>query len=84
MFDLPGMERNRFRIFDANALDRLAGYTGVGWTTSFCGFLTMGLGYGPGVLGRSLVDTGALLYLGLAFFLATVGLDKLANTVADE
>lgn len=74
----------RPRTFDASALDRLAGYTGLGWTTSFCGFLTMGLGYGPGVLGRSLVDTGALLYLGLAFLVATVGLDRLANAVSDE
>ncbi|WP_254273953.1 hypothetical protein [Haloarcula marina] len=65
-------------------LDQLAGVTGVGWTTSVLGFLTALIGYGNHILARFLVEPQALLYAGVVFFVATLGLDKLANSIAED
>ncbi|WP_276271272.1 hypothetical protein [Haloarcula litorea] len=68
----------------ADTLDQLAGFTGVGWTTSLLGFLTTLVGYGNSIVSRFIADSQSLLYLGLVFFLATLGLDRLANSLAEE
>lgn len=65
---------------DENTLDQLAGITGLGWTTSMLGFLGTAFGYGSSLVAKPT----ALLYLGGAFFLATVGLDRLRNRQESE
>ena len=65
-------------------LDQLAGITGVGWTTSTLGFLGTAAGYGHGLVSRLLLDPQSLLYVGVVCFLATLGLDRLANALPDE
>lgn len=64
---------------DQAALDQLAGFTGLGWTASGLGFLSTALGYGNSVIGRLVTDPQSFLYVGVVFFLATLGLDRLAN-----
>lgn len=65
-------------------LDQLAGITGLGWTTSLLGFLTPVIGYGNGFVSRFVTDPQSLLYVGVVFFLATLGLDRLARTQSDD
>lgn len=77
------MDLDRLAL-DTDSLDRLAAFTGLGWTSSLCGFVLMGLGYDPGLLERFVPDTGVLLYLGAGFFVATLGLDHLARRMADD
>lgn len=77
--DLPDLPRPT-----ADTLDQLAGVTGLGWTTSLLGFLTTLIGYGNSLLGRVGADPLTLLSVGLAFFLATVGLDRLAESIAED
>jgi hypothetical protein len=67
---------------DDSAIERLAGVTGLGWTTSTLGFVGTVLGYGNSVVGRFVADPQSLLYVGVVCFLATLGLDRLAGTVA--
>ncbi|WP_135302271.1 hypothetical protein [Haloarcula amylovorans] len=69
---------------DEDTLDQLAGFTGVGWTTSLFGFLTSAIGYGNSVVTRVAADPVSLLYVGVVFFLATLGLDRLAGVVAED
>jgi len=69
---------------DGETLDQLAGVTGVGWTMSAFGFLSSAIGYGNAVVGRLTAEPQALLYVGFAFFLATLGLDRLADAVGGE
>ncbi|MFC7027731.1 hypothetical protein ACFQJ5_09295 [Halomicroarcula sp. GCM10025324] len=71
------MDRPSF--LDSRSLDQLAALTGLGWTSSLCGYLVLWLGYGPGVLERALVESEVLLYVGVGFFLATLGLDRIAR-----
>ena len=65
---------------DENRLDQLAGLTGVGWTTSALGYLGTAVGYGGSLVARP----SSLLYLGGAFFLATLGLDRLRSRYGSE
>lgn len=65
---------------DGESLDNLAGITGLGWTTSTLGFLTTAIGYGNGLVSRLVTDPHSLLYVGVACFLATLGLDRLAES----
>lgn len=67
-----------------DALDQLAGFTGVGWTTSILGFLSTLMGYGNSLISRFVADSRSLLYVGVVFFLATLGLDRLANATPDR
>lgn len=69
---------------DRDALNQLAGITGLGWTTSILGYLVAVLGYGSTILSRLVVDPRSLLYLGGALFVATLGLDRLRNAAADD
>jgi len=78
------MVRERIPTPDGETLDQLAGVTGVGWTMSALGFLSSAVGYGNAVVGRLTADPQALLYVGVAFFLATLGLDRLADAVSRE
>lgn len=58
---------------DEKTLNQLAGITGIGWTTSILGFVSTIIGYGSALV----ANPYSLLYLGSAFFVATVGLDRL-------
>ncbi|MFC7021408.1 MULTISPECIES: hypothetical protein [Haloarcula] len=78
------MDLDRLSPLDTDSLDQLAAFTGLGWTTSLCGFLALSLGYGPGVFHRALVDSRLLLYVSAGCFLATLGLDRLARRLADR
>lgn len=69
---------------DRDSLDQLAGFTGVGWTTSTLGFLSTAMGYGNSLISRFVADSKSLLYVGVVFFLATLGLDRLANGGSDS
>lgn len=65
-------------------LYRLAGVTGVGWTLSLLGYLSTVVGYGNSLVTRIVADPQSLLYLGSVFFVATVGLDRLQATRAEN
>ncbi|WP_227015765.1 hypothetical protein [Haloarcula sp. JP-L23] len=77
--DLPNLP-----LPNADTLDQLAGVTGLGWTTSLLGFLTTLIGYGNSLLSRFAAEPQTLLYLGVAFFLATLGLDKLSESMRER
>lgn len=64
---------------DTDFAEQLAGLAGLGWTTSTLGFLGTVLGYGNSVVGRLVSEPSSLLYVGAVCFLATVGLDRIAN-----
>jgi len=68
---------------DREKLNQLAGITGLGWTASILGYLGTVLGYGNGLVSRLITEPYSLLFVGLAFFLATLGLDRLANRLPD-
>lgn len=68
--------------FDPDLLDQLAGITGLGWTVSVLGYLGTLIGYGNSVISRLVVDPQSLLYVGGAFFIATLGLDRIRNRVS--
>lgn len=67
---------------DKEALTQIAGITGLGWTISILGFLSTVVGYGASLVTRFVTDPQSLLYLGAVFFLATVGLDRLADALS--
>ena len=67
-----------------DAIDNLAGITGFGWTASLLGFLGSVLGYGNWLISRLVTEPQSLLYVGLVCFLATVGLDRLANRLSEQ
>lgn len=69
---------------DGETLHQLAGFTGFGWTVSLLGFLSTVIGYGNTIVSRLVTDPHSLLYLGGVFFLATLGLDHLADEESDE
>jgi hypothetical protein len=69
---------------DRDSLHQLAGVTGVGWTASVLGFLSTVVGYGNSLVTRLVADPTSLLYLGIVFFLATLGLDHLASEQSEE
>lgn len=64
---------------DSDALDQLAGITGLGWTASALGFASTLVGYGNELVLRLVTDPVSLLYAGALLFLATLGLDRLAG-----
>lgn len=64
---------------DSDTLEQLAGLTGFGWATSVIAFLATFFGYGTAILSRFVTDPVSLLYVGAVFFVATLGLDRLAN-----
>jgi hypothetical protein len=68
---------------DKDLLTQLTGFTGLGWTTSILGYLSAMLGYGNALVVRVVAEPQALLYLGLGFFVATLGLDRLRNSRLD-
>lgn len=69
---------------DDDSLHKLAGLTGFGWTASFLGFLGTLAGYGTGLVSRLMMGPQSLLYLGVALFLTTLGLDRLANKLRED
>lgn len=71
-------------VADADSLDRLAGLTGIGWTTSLLGFLGTAVGVGNGLVARVVTDPQSLLYVGGLCFLTTIGLDRLSNRLAED
>ena len=65
-------------------LHRLGGVTGLGWTTSILGYLTTYFGVGSTYATRLFTDPHSFLYAGGLFFLATLGIDRLARSNTDE
>lgn len=63
---------------EKDVLTQLTGVTGIGWTTSILGYLGTLIGYGNNLVLR-LGDPRSLLYLGIGFFVATLGLDRLRD-----
>jgi hypothetical protein len=63
---------------EKDVLTQLTGVTGLGWTTSILGYLGTLIGYGNSLAMR-LGDPHSLLYLGIGFFIATLGLDRLRD-----
>jgi hypothetical protein len=61
-----------------DTLARVAGITGFGWAASLLGFLSTVVGYGNSLVTR-VADPQSLLYLGGVLFVATFGLDRLAE-----
>ena len=61
-------------------LHQLGGLTGIGWTAAVIGYLSTLVGFGGQYVARLVTDPHSLLYAGVVLFLATFGLDKLANT----
>lgn len=64
---------------DENALETVAGVTGIGWTTSLLGYLVTVAGYSavPSVGPRP------LLYLGGFLLVTTLGLDRLKDELSN-
>ena len=65
---------------NGDALDQVAGITGVGWTASLLGYVGSVIGYSNSLI----TNPQALLYLGGAFFITTLGLDRLRSRQADD
>ena len=78
------MARSWTPAIDDETLYKLAGLTGVGWTASLLGFLGTMIGYGNGIVSRLLIGPRSLLYVGVALFLTTLGLDRLAKSIPDS
>lgn len=81
---LPAMSLLDRLTQDRDALNQLAGITGLGWTASILGYLVTAIGYSSALLSRLAVDPRSLLYLGGALFVATLGLDRLRNAAAGD
>lgn len=65
-------------------MDRLAGLTGLGWTSSLLLYLAAVIGTGSGVVTGLVTDPRTLLYVGAVLFVLTVGLDRLATHTGRE
>ncbi|WP_247009157.1 hypothetical protein [Halorientalis litorea] len=63
-----------------DVLDQVAGFTGLGWTASVLGYLTIVIGYGNTLV----TSPQSLLYLGGILFVTTFGLDRLEETYLDK
>ena len=59
-----------------NILYQLGALTGLGWTTSLLGYVSALVGYAP----RLVTEPHTLLYASLALFLATLGIDRAADS----
>jgi hypothetical protein len=70
-------------LSDEQVLDELAGITGLGWTASVLGALGSLAGYGNSLFSTLAVGPLSLLSLGVACFLATLGLDRLRRAVGE-
>jgi hypothetical protein len=62
-----------------DALNQVVGITGFGWTASLLGYLSTIIGYGNTLI----TNPQSLLYVGGVFFVATLGLDRLKNTLSN-
>ncbi|WP_313695238.1 hypothetical protein [Halorarum halobium] len=71
------------RPWSKNVLNQLAGVTGLGWTMSILGFLGTLIGYGNAFVTRLVAGPQSLLYIGTAFFVATLGLDRLTDLLSE-
>ena len=67
---------------DTDTLDQLAGLTGIGWTASILGYLVSAIGIGNSVVTRVVAEPVSLLYLGGVLLVATLGLDRLQNSLS--
>lgn len=70
-------------LSDEQVLDELAGITGLGWTASVLGALGSLAGYGNSIFSTLAVGPLSLLSLGIACFLATLGLDRLRRNAVE-
>lgn len=69
-------------LSNTNALDELAGFTGLGWIASIVGYFATIVGYGNTLVIR-LAGAQSLLYLAVVFFVTTLGLDRLRETLSN-
>jgi len=74
------MSRTQLSVTDTDALDRLAVFTGLGWTTSMLGYLTTAVGHAT--LPGPVADPRLLLSVGVVLLMATLGLDRLQNRLS--
>lgn len=63
-------------LANEDALNRMAGVTGFGWTASLLGYLGSLVGYSNTLV----TNPQSFLYLGGVLFLTTLGLDRLKDT----
>ncbi len=63
-----------------DALDQVAGITGIGWTTSFLGYLSTVIGSGNALI----TNPHSLLYLSGVLFVTTLGLDRLKDALSNN
>ncbi|MFO7925073.1 MAG: hypothetical protein ACQET5_05275 [Halobacteriota archaeon] len=68
---------------EKDLLTQLTGFTGIGWTTSMLGYLGTMIGYGNNLVIR-FGDPQSLLYLGIGFFVATLGLDRIRDARSND
>lgn len=69
-------------LSDAKTLDQLAGLTGIGWTASILAYLILAVGVGNSLFSQLVADPVLLLYLGGVLLVATLGLDRLQNSLS--
>ena len=65
-------------------LHQLGGVTGLGWTASIIGYVSTFFGIGTVYFTRIAADPHSFLYTGVILFLATLGLDRLAERRNDD
>jgi hypothetical protein len=78
------MKSTLLSLLDADSLDQLGGVTGLGWTVSLLGYLTTVIGYGNALVTRLIADPQSFLYVGSVLFVATLGLNWLQRSAAEE
>jgi hypothetical protein len=67
-----------------DALDHLAGLTGLGWTAALLGYLLTLVGVGHSVVTRVVAHPVSLLYLGGVLPVVTLGLDRRQRSAAES
>ncbi|GAA0193873.1 MULTISPECIES: hypothetical protein [Halobaculum] len=72
---LKGMARP-----NGDAIDQVAGITGLGWTASLLGYLSTVIGYSNSLI----TNPQTLLYVGSVFFVTTLGLDRLRSRLSND
>mgnify|MGYP006275358235 CR=1 FL=1 len=65
---------------DGDAIDQVAGITGLGWTASLLGYLGTVIGYSNSLI----TNPQTLLYVGGVFFVTTLGLDRLRSQWSND
>lgn len=67
---------------NSELIDQLAGITGLVWTVSLLSYVGLLFGYGNSIATTLGADPSLLLYLGGAFFVTTLWLDRLHSKLS--